>query len=88
MMIASNFNDFVEKVTEAERTALNTPMGQELTQRLLEMKLEQNPSLTPEEWQRTKSEFLTYLFAMFVREAPETMKELGTHVWNELNAEN
>lgn len=88
MMIASNFNDFVEKVTEAERTTLNTPMGQELTQKLLEMKLEQNPGLTPEEWQRTKSEFLTYLFAMFVRETPEAMKELGTHVWNELNAEN
>ena len=52
MMLASNFNDFVEKVTEAERTALNTPMGQELTQKLLEMKLEQNPGLTPEEWQQ------------------------------------
>jgi len=50
--------------------------------------LEQNPGLTPEEWQQTKSEFLTYLFAMFVRETPEAMKELGTHVWNELNAEN
>ena len=31
MMIASDFNSFVEKVTEAERTVLNTPAGQELT---------------------------------------------------------
>ena len=84
MYIANNFNDFVEKITEAERTALNTPAGQEITQQLLEMKLEENPRLTPEEWQQTKSEFLTFLFAMFVKETPEAMHELGHHVWNEL----
>lgn len=87
MMIAKNFNGFVETITEAERTALNTPLGQELTGQLLEMKLKDNPNLTPEEWQQTKSEFLTYLFAMFVKETPEAMKELGTHVWNELQAQ-
>lgn len=83
-MIANNFNDFVEKVTEAERTALNTPEGQEITKKLLEMKLAQDPDMTPEEWQNTKSQFLTFLFAMFVKENSEAMKELGTHVWNEL----
>lgn len=82
--IASDFNDFVDKITEAERTVLNTPIGQELTQSLLSMKLESNPNMTVEEWQDTKSEFLTYLFAMFVRETPEAMQELGHHVWNEL----
>ena len=49
MMIAENFNDFVDKVSEAERSALNSPAGQELTQKLLEMKLAQNPNMTPEE---------------------------------------
>ena len=49
MYIANNFNDFVEKITEAERTALNTLAGREITQQLLEMKLEENPHLTPEE---------------------------------------
>ena len=83
-MIANNFNDFVEKVTEAERTALNTPEGQEITKKLLEMKLAQDPDMIPEEWQNTKSQFLTFLFAMFVKENPEAMKELGTHVWNEM----
>lgn len=83
-MIASNFNDFVEKVTEAERTVLNTPAGQELTQKLLEMKLQENPNITPEEWQETKAQFLTFVFAMFVQETPEAMQELGTHVYNEL----
>lgn len=84
IMIADNFNDFVEKVTQAERTALNTPFGQEITERLLEMKLAANPNMTPEEWQDTKSQFLTFLFAMFVKETPEAMAELGHHVWNEL----
>lgn len=84
MKIASNFDEFVEKVSEAERKALNMPAGQEMTQRLLEMKLAANPNMTTEEWQQTKSEFMTFLFAMFVRETPEAMQELGKHVWNEL----
>ena len=83
-MIANNFNDFVEKVTEAERTALNTPEGQEITKKILEMKLAQDPNTTPEEWQNAKSQFLTFLFVMIVKENPEAMKELGTHVWNEM----
>ena len=68
MMIAENFNDFVDKVSEAERSALNSPAGQELTQKLLEMKLAQNPNMTPEEWAQTKSEFMTFMFTVFVQE--------------------
>ena len=73
MMIAENFNDFVDKVSEAERTA---------------MKLAQNPNMTPEEWAQTKSEFMTFMFAVFVREVPEAMQELGHHVYNELQEAN
>lgn len=58
-----------------------------MTQKLLEMNLAANPNLTPEEWQQTKSEFMTFLFAVFVKETPETMKELGNHVWHELRKE-
>lgn len=83
-MIAENFNDFITKILKAERTALNKPVGQEITQKLLEIKLEQNPNMTPEEWQQTKIDFMTFLFAMFIKENPNTMKELGSHVWNEL----
>lgn len=88
MMLAENFNDFVGKVSEAERTALNSPAGQELTQKLLEMKLAQNPNMTPEEWAQTKSEFMTFMFAVFVSEVPEAMHELGFHLWNELQEAN
>ncbi len=83
-MLAQNFNEFVEIMTEAERKALNTEAGQELTEKLLQMKLKQNPNMTAEEWQQTKSEFMTFIFYTFVRETPEAMKELGKHVWNEL----
>ena len=84
MTIANNFDEFVENVSEAERKALNMPAGQEMTQKLLEMKLAANPNMTPEEWQQTKSEFMTFLFAMLVRETPEVMQEMGKHVYNEL----
>jgi len=84
MQIASNFNEFVEKISAAERTVLNSPIGQELTQKLLESKLKSNPNLTPDEWTQTKSEFMTFIFAMFVRDTPEAMQELSLHVWSEL----
>lgn len=35
VMIANSFDEFVEKVTQAERAALNTPFGQEITQNFL-----------------------------------------------------
>ena len=73
---------------KAVLSALNSPAGQELTQKLLEMKLAQNPNMTPEEWAQTKSEFMTFMFAVFVHEVPEAMQELGKHVWNELQKEN
>lgn len=84
MMIAGSFDEFVEKITQAERKALNTPFGQEITEKLLAMKLAENPNMTQEEWQDTKSQFLTFLFAMFVKETPEAMAELAQHCWDEL----
>ena len=85
MMIANNFEEFVSKIEDAERIALNTAKGQELTKELLKMKLEENPNMTQDEWQRTKSEFMTFIFCQFVIEYPEAMQEMGTHVYNELN---
>lgn len=86
MMIAGSFDEFVKKITQAERKALNTPFGQEITEKLLAMKLAENPNMTQEEWQDTKSQFLTFLFAMFVKETPEAMAELAQHCWDELQA--
>lgn len=82
--IAKDFDGFVETVSEAIRKTLNNDKGQELTARLLEMKLKDNPNMTVEEWKETKSEFMTFLFAMFVKDCPQAMNELGTHVYNAL----
>ena len=87
-MIAKDFDGFVEKVSSALRVALNTPFGQEMTQKLLEMKLGQNPNMTQEEWKQAKSEFMTFLFCQFVQDTPGAMQELAGHVWEELQNEN
>lgn len=84
MKIAENFDQFVERVSEAERTVLNSPAGQALTEELLQMKLAQNPNMTAEEWAQTKSEFMVFLFSALLKEQPELMNELGGHVWNAL----
>ncbi len=87
MMIAKDFNEFIDKVSQAERKVLNTEAGQALTQELLKMKLADNPNMTPEEWQQTKSEFMTFIFYQFVKDCPEAMSELEDHVYNELKKE-
>ena len=86
MMIANSFDDFVNKASDAIRTALNTEMGQEYSKQLLAAALKANPNMTQEEWHQIKCGFMTRLFVMFVQETPEAMQELGTHVYNELNA--
>lgn len=83
-MIANNVDEFLTTFLGAERKVLNSPVGQELTEKLLEMKLEQNPNMTAEEWAQTKSEFMTFLFAIFLKDTPEAKKELSHHVWNAL----
>ena len=86
MNIANNFNEFVEKVSQAERTALNTEAGQKITKELLKMALQKNPNMTSDEWKQVKSDFMTFVFCKFVQECPEAMKELAMHTYNELTA--
>ena len=85
-MIANTFDEFVEKVTQAERNVLNnTKYGQELSERLLQEALLTHPDMTKEKWQEIKSEFLTFVFIEFVKNHPEAMEELATHTYNEIN---
>lgn len=84
MQIASNFEEFVKKVFEAEIKALNNPAGRELTHKLFEMMLAGNPDMTPDEWEQIKNRFLDFIFLAAVSETPELMQELSNHVWNEL----
>lgn len=86
MMVANNLGEFVDKTGDAIITVLNTEIGQEITRTMRAEALKKNPNMTPEEWQQMKSQFVAFTFAMFVKENPEAMNELGTHVYNELRA--
>ena len=83
-MIASNINDFINIVMEGEVRELNSEVGQAITNELLKIKLEENPNLTKEEWEKTKQEFMVFIFAMLIKNDKALMKELAGHVWNEL----
>lgn len=86
--IANNATEFLDAVSSAIVKTMNTTeIGQELTEKLLNMKLAENPSMTKEEWDQTKQQFLVYLFHSFIKETPQAMQELGEHIYNEINAE-
>lgn len=82
--IADDFDGFIEKVSAGLRVTLNTPVGQKLTRELLEIRLKQNPDMSPDEWKQAKSEFMTFLFCRFVQDCPGAMEELAGHVWEEM----
>lgn len=84
---AKDFDGFVNHCSDAIRRTLNdSEAGRELTKRLLEMKLAENPRMTAEERANTKSEFMTFLFCEMVQETPDLMHEMAGHVYNELRA--
>lgn len=84
-MIANNFDEFVEKVFEAERNSLNTTeKGRDLTNSLLKSALEANLNMTPEEWEDIKSKFMTYLFLTMLKNHDDMMEEFSNHVFNRI----
>lgn len=83
-MIAKDFNDFTEKVVSAEQVALNSEVCQHLTQKLLQMKLTQNPNMTADEWSKTKQEFMVFIFHEIIKSKPELMQEMGGHLYDKL----
>ncbi len=85
--IADNFDGFIVKVEEAERTVLNTEIGQEFTTEYLKECLRKDPCMTAEEWKEKKSELMTVIFLMFVKENLEAFSEFAEHTYNELRKE-
>lgn len=86
--IANNTTEFLDTVSSAIVKTMNTTeIGQELTGKLLNMKLAENPNMTKEEWDKIKQQFLVFMFHSFIKETPQAMQELGEHIYNELNAE-
>lgn len=84
MQIANNYNEFIEKIVNALMKRFNTDEGQRAIEELLKAKARQNPNLTPEEWQKTKEQFLVFCFFQFIKNVPEAEQEFSGHLWREL----
>lgn len=84
--IANNSNEFITKATTAIQTVLNSEAGQEITGKLLEMKLKENPNMTAEEWNTTKAQFMVFIFNEYMKTDAQAMQELGGHIYRELRA--
>lgn len=85
--IAKNYDEFVDIVSNAEMTALNSEYGQKIVSRLRDDCLKENPNMTEAEWQQIKREFMAALFCFVVQEKPELMQELGEHTYNKIMEE-
>lgn len=85
-MIANSTKEFYNNVGSGIIDALNTEAGQEITNKLLAEKLKENPSMTTEEWTRTKQELVAFIFCEYMKNTPQAMQELATHTYNELRA--
>ena len=85
--MAKNLNGFIDTTCTAVQNTLNSEIGQELVQKLLDKKLAENPNITEDEWNRTKQEFMTFMFFALVKENPEVMSEMAKLTYEELNKE-
>ena len=81
---SENFNNFVNKIENAERIALNTEIGQEFTKKYLLDCLQKNPNMTAEQWKEKKSKLMTAIFIMFINENETARKEFAGHIYNEI----
>lgn len=66
----NNYEEFIQKVIEAETSALNSEKGQKILQKLYDEVMQENPNLTPEEWSATKKQFLVVIFKEILKENP------------------
>ena len=66
----NNYEEFIQKVVEAETSALNSEKGQKILQKLYDEVMRENPNLTPEEWSATKKQFLVVIFKEILKENP------------------
>lgn len=87
IMLAKDYASFVDKVLTVIMDTLNTTCeGQELTDQAKGIAIRSNA--TPEEWQKTKVNILTFLFWLTMQECPQLKHEMAIHLYRELRKEN
>lgn len=85
MKIAKNLDEFTFKSINATIEAMNSEEGQQLVDELRLKSLEKNPNLTEDEWLKIKQDFLAFMYFNLIRDNEDLMKELGEHLYTELN---
>ena len=83
--IASNYEEFVDRILRCIQAALNTDEGQEFIDPLLADAIANH--LTPEERQQKKADLMVVLFFLFVGDLRPLKHELAHHLYNELRKE-
>lgn len=68
-----NYEEIISRIIMAETSALNSEKGREIMQELLKKAKEQNPNITPEEWSKTKQNFMVMVFYEIIKENPQLM---------------
>lgn len=86
-MLAKNMATFNECAENAIHNIMNSSLGMEMTERLLEIKLAENPDLTPEEWTEAKRGLALYLFTETLKNEPALMEEYAAHMYHTLRGE-
>lgn len=73
-----NFNrkpeDIIRKTIKTETTALNSSKGQKIMREFLNKAKEENPNLTPSEWNKFKKELLVSVFNELMKENSDSAK--------------
>lgn len=83
-MIATNTTEFLTVMAQAEQKVLNSELGQEITNKMLAMSLEENPQLTAEQWEQKKQGLIKWLFVEYIKQDANAMAEFASHMYTEL----
>ena len=86
-MLVKDMTAFNECAENAIQNIMNSPLGLEMTERLLQIKLAENPDITPEEWTEAKRGLALYLFMETLKNEPALMEEYAAHMYRTLRGE-
>lgn len=86
-MLVKDMTAFNERAGNALLNIMNSSLGREMTERLLQIKLAENPGMTQEEWAEAKRGLALYLFMETLKNEPALMEEYAGHVYHALRRE-
>ena len=85
--MVENMATFNKCAENAIHNVMNSPLGQEMTAQLLQIKLAENPDMTLEEWTEAKRGLALYLFMETLKNEPALMNEYAAHMYHTLRGE-